>query len=153
MSTYIDTSALAKWYFPEIGSEDLENWLVEATDVWASSLVRLEFQSLIARRRRVKELSTNDAAQVLSLFENDVKSGSIVIRTVTNAHLENAPQIFERCPKIGLRTLDALHLAIALDGGANEIATSDDIMGEAAKELSMTVHYFGQRRQKPARRK
>lgn len=153
MSTYIDTSALAKWYFPEAGSENFEAWMLEASDAWASSLVRLELHSLVARRKRTKELTTNDAAQVVSTFGDDVKSGSIVLRTVTNTHVESAQLIFDRCPRVALRTLDALHLAIAMDGGADEIATGDELMAEAATELALAVRFFGPRQQRQPRRK
>ncbi len=47
-----------------------------------------------------------------------------------------------RLSRHGLRTLDALHLAIARDLGAPLIATADRIMAKAAADLGLEVERF-----------
>jgi hypothetical protein len=42
-----------------------------------------------------------------------------------------------------LRTLDALHLAIAQSKGAGQLATADLAMARAAEALGLTVVAFG----------
>ncbi|MCW5699229.1 MAG: PIN domain-containing protein [Rhodospirillales bacterium] len=42
-----------------------------------------------------------------------------------------------------MRTLDALHLALAMASGADEIATADEVMARAAEQLQLAVHFFG----------
>lgn len=153
MSTYLDTSALAKWYFPESGSEEFEAWFTKTAELFSSTLVRLEFQSLVARRKRMKELTTSQVAKILAAFDYDTKSGSIVLRTVSDAHIVNAKYVLDRCPGVALRTLDALHLSIALDNHATELATGDIIMTEAAKELGLATRFYGPRPTRSARRK
>lgn len=44
---------------------------------------------------------------------------------------------------VPLRTLDALHLALAMASGADEIATADEVMARAAEQLQLAVHFFG----------
>jgi len=44
---------------------------------------------------------------------------------------------------VALRTLDAIHLALAVDAGARELATADAVMMQAAKRLGLAVHGFG----------
>ena len=51
--SYIDTSALAKWYLPEAGSEDFSKWMQHQEDTCISSLTLTEFRCLLARRWRM----------------------------------------------------------------------------------------------------
>ncbi len=48
--SYIDTSALAKWYLPEHGSELLAEWMQQRKDTYISSLTITEFRCLLASR-------------------------------------------------------------------------------------------------------
>lgn len=48
---YIDTSALAKWYLPEAGSEAFAEWMGQWEDTCISSLTITEFRCLLARRQ------------------------------------------------------------------------------------------------------
>ena len=50
---YVDTSALAKWYLPEEGSEKLAQWIQQQEDTCISSLTMTELRCLLARRRRM----------------------------------------------------------------------------------------------------
>ena len=152
MSSYIDTSALAKWYFPEEGSDAFEAWFQEADEVWISSLVALEFRSLVARRLREKELSAQLAARMLTTFSADVRGGFLPVRPVEHTHYAVGEQIFEECSDVALRTLDALHLAIARSGAADELVTSDQLMADAAERLGFMVRFFGRRRKRTGRR-
>ena len=49
---YQDTSALAKWYLNEEGSEDVEAFLGERGHALISELTVVEMRCLLARRRR-----------------------------------------------------------------------------------------------------
>ena len=59
-----------------------------------------------------------------------------------DAHAQAALDLIERLRRHPLRTLDALHLAIALDTGADLLATADRIMASAAKSLGLPVATF-----------
>ena len=62
---YLDTSALAKWYLNEPGSDAFVNF-VQALDVAViSSLTRTEMRSLLSRRRRMSDL-TDELEELLS---------------------------------------------------------------------------------------
>jgi hypothetical protein len=53
---YIDTSALAKRYIDEAGSEDIDAFLGRWPRVLISRLVVLEFRCVLQRRRRAAEI-------------------------------------------------------------------------------------------------
>lgn len=141
--SYIDTSALAKWYLPETGSEEFSEWMQHQDDTCISSLTLTEFRCLLARRWRMEMLSALEVQKIFARFKQDISEAHLSHYPVENHHMLNASFIIESLPSISLRTLDALHLAIANDIPVNNIATADKIMGEAARLLDFEVVFFG----------
>lgn len=109
---YLDTSALVKRYFAEIGT----GWLQSITDPATGNLLftgRLTGPEVIAaiwRKRRAGEVALADAIRAEALFRADWRRHYQII--------EIDPPIAERAMKlIGTHTLygyDAVHLATAL---------------------------------------
>jgi len=52
--------------------------------------------------------------------------------------------LINKMAKVPLRSLDALHIAIARSLDAHELATADTVLRQAAQALGMNVAYFGQ---------
>ena len=69
MRAYLDTSALAKWYLNESGSEQFAAWIAEQDDTHISTLTVTEFRCLLARRERMKELGSTSAQQIFATFD------------------------------------------------------------------------------------
>lgn len=126
MAYYLDTSAAVKLVVQEPGSKALRAWLEAATEpIVGSDLLRTEL--LRATRRGAPE-QVQQARAVLD---------SVTLLTVTTALFEQAA-ILE--PAV-LRSLDAIHLAAALDLGdeLDGIITYDDRLAEAAADLGIAV--------------
>lgn len=119
MAHYLDTSALVKLVVAENETDALIAWLDETSGDWVSSdLTRAE---LLRAVRRTTPDRVVRAREVLD---------SITLLDVTT-------QIYEEAARIdppALRTLDSLHLAVALDLGDDleSIVTYDDRLAEAA---------------------
>jgi len=113
MNAYVDTSVLGAYYCPEALSAAAEHALrgIEAPVI--SSLSELEFCSLIAKKRRLKELSAPQAQKILDLFGNHVSEGFYRRISLTGEHYLKAREMIGST-RIALHTLDALHLAAAL---------------------------------------
>ena len=141
--TYIDTSALAKWYLPEAGSDKLAAWMQQQTDTCISSLTLTEFRCLLARRQRMQLLSGEQVQELYAIFQQDCRDGHLLHFPVTDQNVINAELMIERLPTLALRTLDALHLSIAHDNSAKTLATADKIMAQAAQQLDIKVEWFG----------
>lgn len=139
---YIDTSALAKWYLNEPRSEEFEAFIRQQESAAISRLTVLEFRSLLARRRRAKEIDARIEGRVFSAFESDVRKGFLVIRPLQDEHALAAIEILTRLRNHPLRSLDALHLAIAQDLGAACIATADRVLAEVALALGIKTERF-----------
>ncbi len=139
---YVDTSALAKWYVNESRSEEVEAFLRAQPPAAISRLTALEFRCLLARRRRAGELSRKMEEELFSVFENDVRRGFLTLHPLDDTHALAAMEILTRLRTHPLRTLDALHLAIAQKLGASAIVTADRVMAGAAAALGFKTVRF-----------
>ncbi len=112
MSVYfVDTSALAKRYLVEAGSAWVESWIVlgEGNTIVVSEIVIAEMRSLLARRVR-EGLAVEQADAIKLAFSLHVRR-EYQISSVHRGILLSAGDLTEKYP---LRTLDAIHLASAL---------------------------------------
>ncbi|NWG74131.1 MAG: type II toxin-antitoxin system VapC family toxin [Rubrivivax sp.] len=137
---YVDTSVLAKRYLRGPRSDDVDDWLAEpAHRFLVSDLVVLELESVVARRAR--ELQGGlDRNQVRLRIDDDMRSGFFAVHTLDTSVLISARRLIAERPP--LATLDALHLASALDGGADVLATDDRQLARAATDAGLRVKTF-----------
>jgi hypothetical protein len=139
---YVDTSALAKWYLNEDFSDAVEDYLRGFPSVQISSLTRIEFRCLLARRRRNRELSADLESKVSGSFQEDIQQGHLRVLPLEDEHVETAMAIMDSLPEHALRALDALHLALTRTAGLKSLATADRIMAAAAEALGLSVKKF-----------
>lgn len=126
MVVYLDTSAAAKLVVREAETTALRRWLRSRTDaVVASDIMRTE---LLRATRRVAPHAVTQARAVLDSVALIGVSSSILDRA---ALLEPAT----------IRSLDAVHLATALDLGddLDVVVAYDHRLAEAARALGLTV--------------
>lgn len=143
---YIETSALAKRYRDEPGSEAFDAFLGKWPRVLISRLTVVERRYLLQRRRRAGDIDAayEEAARVD--FAEDVRSGYFEVEPLADRHAIVAHDLIDQLASHHLRTLDALHLAIAQSAGTTVLATADPSMARAAEALGMGALTFGQAR-------
>ncbi len=142
--SYIDTSALAKWYLPEAESDSFADWMQQQDETCISSLTKTEFRCLLARRQRMQLLTSVQVQELYAKFQQDCQDGHLLHYAVTDQHVLDAELMIESLPSIALRTLDALHLSVAHEISSRVLATADKVMAQAAKQLEMEVIWFGE---------
>lgn len=140
---YLDTSALAKWYLNEPGSEEFTEWILEQSEPWISTLTALEMRCLLARRRRAGEITPGIEGRVFATFQEDVSNGDLYLHPVDDEALRGGLALLEGLVDHPLRTLDALHLALSQQLAAPRLATADATMADAASALGLEVIRFG----------
>ena len=124
MAWYLDTSAFLRLLVEEDGSAAMREWAVVHESLWSSQLLRTE------ALRATSRLDISDDAVEIAL-----ESVSLIMPSVatfyTAGHL--APH--------SLRSLDALHLATALEMGNDleGIVTYDDRLIAASRDASLVV--------------
>ena len=129
---YVDSSALAKLYLPEVESDLVDGFLRGRTDLMFSELSITEVISAVTRRRREGALGAGQANQIRDAVLADAESGSFRRLDLNPAVHRAAEQMLLSSSGLPLRTLDALHIALAISGAAEQILTFDDRMAEAA---------------------
>jgi predicted nucleic acid-binding protein len=143
---YIDTSALAKCYFLEKNSQEVESFLSakfqqNAKSLVISSLSKLEMDCAINRKLRARLIDESYQQSVINLFAQHVEQAFYTTLRVDDICYEQAKKLIAQT-QYPLRSLDALHLAIARHANIAELITADKVMADTARELNFTVHYF-----------
>jgi uncharacterized protein len=140
--SYVDTSALLKWYVHEPESDDVAAWIESRPVVAFSRLAWLEFRCALNRRVQAGSLSAAIAQSALQRFADDVAAGAFTLLPLRDQQALLADALLARLDR-PLRTLDALHLAAASDIAAAQFATSDRQLAAAAQALGLSVQFFG----------
>ena len=138
---YLDTSALAKAYISEVGSDEVRSLLAANMDpICVSTLSLVEFRCAIARRTRARSLTDAEGQRIWSSFEDDVETGVFDVLAVDNVDHISARRLIDTVAPLPLKALDALHLAVvrrSREFHATEFVTSDAQQAAAAQALGI----------------
>jgi uncharacterized protein len=110
---YLDTSVIAPFYWAEPLSDAVELLLRQDAELYISQLVEVELCSALSRRVRMGEIECIDAQAIADRFQSDLGNGFYIQLALEAVHYEIARDWIRRFDN-PLRTLDALHLAIAV---------------------------------------
>jgi predicted nucleic acid-binding protein len=134
---YVDTSLLLPVYVPEVNSELANSVVKGAEDLLVSDLTVAEFLVGLARKVKLGTLSQELATQVQEAFKRHMAEGHLRRVAVVSSHSEAAGQLASTSPLI-LRSLDAIHLAVAVEHKAT-IATLDGRLSAAARAMDVKI--------------
>ena len=138
---YADTSALVKRYLEEPFSAEFDTLLQQGA-MAISRLTVVELRCALARRRRNREIDALRENRINAELAADIQDGALVVNDINATHFTAAYHLIGRLADIPLRTLDALHLAVAEQISAVAFATADKTQADAAAALGLTVHRF-----------
>ena len=134
MKTLFDSSAFAKRYIHEPGSDEVDTLCQEATAVGLCILCVPEILSALNRRVRERRLTGRDYATAKRHLLDDVADAEIL--NLTPPVVAQTALLLEQHP---LRTLDAVHVACALVWGAELFVTGDQRQALAARQASLVT--------------
>lgn len=134
---YLDTSALAPFYWREALSEVIDDLLSNEPEPALSQLVEVELFSALSRRVRMGEISQEAAQAIANRFQSDMDNGFYRHLTVESIHYTLARDWIARF-EVPLRSLDALHLAIAFSPEI-PLVTADAGLAASATALGVTA--------------
>jgi len=123
---FLDTSALAKLYHVEAGSVRMEALVaVPGLHLIISELTLIEIQSVFARKVRTGIIAPAALDQLRGLFFADLAKRRFDVVRLARRHFREAERLIRtHAADRGLRTLDSLQLAVALDLQARDIAST-----------------------------
>jgi predicted nucleic acid-binding protein len=139
---YFDTSALAKWYLKEARSDDVEKYIQEHGPVDISDLTVVEMRTLLARRRRERNIDPRTEIKIYATFEEDIRQKFLICHPLPVGLAAGAVNLLSVLSDLQLRTLDALHLTIAKEIQTEVVATADRIMAIGAEAMGFSVVRF-----------
>ena len=131
---YVDTSVLVAYYCPEPISEIAENLILSSKRPRISSLTEVELASALSRKVREKNLSPDDGNKIFNQFQSHLEQSFYGLTALEDRHYQTAKTWIVQF-STSLKTLDALHLAVAAEG--------DFTLLTADKHLSISAKYFG----------
>ncbi len=134
MRLFLDSSALAKRYVAERGTELVLKKCIEADEVVLSVLCVPEVISGLNRLRREDRLSNRDYTRIKRELAADVAEASII--DLTEGVIEEAILCLERAP---LRAMDAIHIAAAIESVCDVFLSADKRQCQAARLVGLPV--------------
>jgi len=134
LNVFLDSSALAKRYVQEPGSDRVEEILLAASALGLSMVCVPEIVSALCRRRRERKLSEQQYLKAKQSFFEDLGDSSMI--NITDQIVERAVELLERWP---LRSSDSLHIACAAEWAADLFVSADEKQCIAARGYGLRI--------------
>ena len=134
MKIFFDSSALAKRYIDEKGSDEVEKICVQTNVLSVSIICMPEIISALNRLRREKQLSKGQYEKVKESLIYDLRDADFY--NLTPQVVNHSIQLLE---KYALRAMDALHIACALVAQPDLFISSDQRQLFAAKKAGLEI--------------
>ncbi len=139
MKLLVDSSAFAKRYVQEEGSEDIDLFLQRASDLALCIILVPEIISGLNRRLREGFLSKRDYRKAKTQLLEDVHDATVI--QLTPSVISHSVKLLENNV---LRSMDAFHVACALEWTADLFVTSDKRQLIAAENAGLLTEFIGQ---------
>jgi predicted nucleic acid-binding protein len=134
LKLFCDTSALAKRYIEEPGSQQVAEYCRQASQLAISVICLSEMISALNRLKQNQKLSAGEYKKIKTQFFQDTKDMYIC---------ELSPEVIELSinllEKNKLRALDSLHIASALAWEADYFLTADHRQSRAAQNTNLQL--------------
>ena len=132
MRAYLDSSSFAKRFIEESGSDKVEVTCAQASALGLSVICVPEILSALNRRQREGTLTPLQYGEAKRRLLDDVRDADII--NLTASVIGSVVAVLEASP---VRSMDALHIACALEWGAELFATADKRQLNAARRAGL----------------
>jgi len=135
---YADSSLLVSSYVDDAHSEEADRRMSAAPSIWITPLNRSEVAHAIRHYVFRGKLSAHDAQRYWSNFQQDCAKGIWIPVSFPEGIWETSIRLAEKHgPTLGVRTLDSLHVACALELKAERFWTFDDRQARLAEAVGL----------------
>ena len=138
MKLLVDSSAFAKRYVHEYGSEQIDNYLKQASELALCIILMPEIISGLNRRLREQILTMKDYKKLKNQLLDDVHDATVI--QITPPVISHAVKLLEQN---NLRAIDSLHVACAIEWKSDFFLTSDKRQFLAAKNAGLMTELVG----------
>jgi predicted nucleic acid-binding protein len=138
LTVYADTSVFVSLYVADRHSAAADQLLRAGPRLWATSLHIAEWSHALAQLVFRGHISSAEADRAHQEFEKDIAAGVWLGVSLPESAWDVCAALARRYgPKLGVRTLDSLHVACALELQAEEFWTFDDRQRKLAKATGL----------------
>ncbi len=143
MSLYYDSSVLVSLYVHEASSLAIARFLAKRAEaVSVNELHEIEMRSALRQKRFRKEIDDTQLAASLGLLKSDLEEDGRLVRAELDWQevWTKAGQLSaDITVRTGVRTLDLIHLAVALHQSASGLVSQDKLQCDAARAAGLKV--------------
>jgi predicted nucleic acid-binding protein len=140
LTIYADSSFLVSAYLQDVHSPEVIRRMKRVPSVSITSLNRSELAHAIHQHIFRGTLDASDARRYWSEFEEDCAKGVWAQTGVPESTWDASIELARKYgPSLGVRTLDSLHVACALELGAERFWTFDDRQAKLAKAVGLST--------------
>ena len=133
MSVYADTSFFVSLYLPDRHSAEAERGMAAKPRIWFGPLHRAEWMHAVSQHVFRKEITALEARRVQTELVRDLESGLWAMVDMPESVWEVCSDLARRHgARLGIRTLDSLHVAAAVELGAKAFWTFDERQAKLA---------------------
>jgi predicted nucleic acid-binding protein len=134
LSVYPDSSIIVSIYMLERHSSQAQQWLEAESALWLTPLHVVEVTHAIEQHVFWKKVTPENAVRLHERFKQHRESGFWQEVALPESAYARGIELAQRhCSRFGLRTLDTLHVASALELRASAFWTFDERQAELAK--------------------
>lgn len=134
MIVYVDSSFLASVYVRNAHSAKADDLLVGHANILLTPFLLAEWVHAIAAQVFRGQMSASEAAGVEKAFSEDRRNGLWADAAMPDHAFEVCAQLARQYgPTLGMRTLDSLHVACAMELKAERFWTFDERQAKLAK--------------------
>jgi predicted nucleic acid-binding protein len=140
LTVYVDSSFLVSLYLTDRHSPVSRQRVSTTSGMWLTPLHNAEWAHALGQHIFRKSLSSAEAQQMYEQFESDKAAGLWLETRIPDQAFESCAELARRYgPKLGIRTLDSLHVACALELQAEKFWTLDERQAKLAKAEGLKI--------------
>jgi predicted nucleic acid-binding protein len=133
LTIYADTSFFVSLYLPDRHSDEARRRIASHPQIWLTPLHSAEWAHAISQHVFRREISAAQAKQVNRDLEQDRKAGIWMEADLPESAWQSCADLARHHgARLGVRTLDSLHVASALEFGAATFWTFDERQAKLA---------------------
>jgi predicted nucleic acid-binding protein len=137
---YVDSSLIVSLYVPDTHSAAARELIKQNPSVWFSPLHFAEFVHAVSQQIFFGKISETDAQKVYDDLKRDRTAGLWLETPLPENAFSLCADLARRYgPKLGVRTLDSLHVACALELNAERFWTFDERQAKLAKARGLKI--------------
>jgi len=142
LNGYFDTSFLTSLYSPDSNSVAAAGAIATSGSTrLITTFAELELVNALGLRAFRHEISPREAQTSLRQFDEDIRNGVFLVLPLSDEVFQRARDLSRQTtPKLGTRTADLLHVAAALELGAQILYSFDQQQRKLAKAVHLKIH-------------